>query len=1019
MSDTKAHKDHKRAFLLISIVTLLLLSTCSEVVPTVQAVASDYVTVPGVLNSDYYSAYPYDTTKNLTIGISKYGELIDPNTRIGLQYGTPTSFIDPFASDPFVPEFEWNQGWVINITYSYESQYRNVWAFALYSDSYSDPGSIGKDWQRATSADSTTVLGGRKYGGYSYGGATIGYASTEPFTVLYNGPRRFVGLSNTTIGEDANTPLVRVYLTFIFDKVNKYVVVLKDIKLVDTRKGTGKLQVEFSNRGEWDLGKTTAPVSLALFFDDLSTCYHGWHPFYGDGHPALYDVAQVISTQPTGYVGFAAFWPSLISKYVEAFAATTRKQRLTTMETWKAVFTAHASQTVFTLTPPTNPAPIPYPRGSGIWSDDPMVFVNGELRPEGSAANGYLWSGNNTVTFNIGLADGDKVWIVYKREVHQTEMSASGVPYVIGEWDFDLKHSDDPTTTQFRGVTVYGIVDNHDAGTRNIDREAQYQLDTVFNPWDLRSAVEKQDLSWVFKKTITTSTSTISLTQGLDKFSFVTSSGDGRAEWSYGKAHSKYWSANLSLPAGWDSDDGAAVSVPFGGKLCDIGSLSFWYYKPAVTGAPYPYLVLSLDTDGDGTTDNWLVNAYSTPKVDVAWTQATPSGTPNRWMGQWNLVKDIGGLSTGYEEWAYWKNSTLATTTVLKVAVDYGFGSGTGLAANYVLVDDITVNGYVLSLEDGKLVPSDWDAYLDPNGEYSVAERVFVDGTLIARAGYHLWDPVPGVSTRYYNIDFVSGQITFSWNLAAGSTVKVLYSTMKYDEIGRYEWGIVGRDAATVDSAGLSMISAAFKEKRVEYGLAGEDMFDPAVANQIPSVMSKFGTGNTKADYKDALLRAALKDDWCKTWPITKSNIAGSGGMLANMLAYYGNDFTSAFFASGDFTSYLPWKDKIVALPCWSKDAYASSATTGYAVVTTTKDLNGTVLFLVWGHWGRDTYYASKWFLEDGVFEFQSFPQHATSVILEISYGTDPTHPTVTVPEVLGTISETKVGPKGGIHPDP
>ena len=77
------------------------------------------------------------------------------------------------------------------------------------------------------------------------------------------------------------------------------------------------------------------------------------------------------------------------------------------------------------------------------------------------------------------------------------------------------------------------------------------------------------------------------------------------------------------------------------------------------------------------------------------------------------------------------------------------------------------------------------------------------------------------------------------------------------------------------------------------------------------------------------------------------------------MLAYYGNDFTSAFFASGDFTNYLPWKYKIVALPCWSKNAYASNATTGYAVVTTCKDLNGTVLFLVWGLWGRDTARAS------------------------------------------------------------
>jgi hypothetical protein len=59
-------------------------------------------------------------------------------------------------------------------------------------------------------------------------------------------------------------------------------------------------------------------------------------------------------------------------------------------------------------------------------------------------------------------------------------------------------------------------------------------------------------------------------------------------------------------------------------------------------------------------------------------------------------------------------------------------------------------------------------------------------------------------------------------------------------------------------------------------------------------------------------------------------------------------------------------------------------------------------------------------------YELQRFPDHATSIIIQIDY-CDPLHPTFTIVEVLGTISETMVydplyrlpctSPyKGGIH---
>jgi hypothetical protein len=238
---------------------------------------------------------------------------------------------------------------------------------------------------------------------------------------------------------------------------------------------------------------------------------------------------------------------------------------------------------------------------------------------------------------------------------------------------------------------------------------------------------------------------------------------------------------------------------------------------------------------------------------------------------------------------------------------------------------------------------------------------------------------------------------------------------------GRYEWIVVGRDAASVDSAGAALVAAAFKNKQIEIGIAGVDMWDPEIANQIPWVMAKYGTGDAMVDYHyDHAAgdhRTALRDDWCTTWPVASSNIISVGGPIANVLSWYGNDFTEAFFGIGMFTDYTAWENKIASLTCWNKNAYESDEDTGYAVVGTYKDINGTVILLIWGHWGRDTYYATKWFHEEGIFQLQDAPLCLTSIILEIDYTEHP--PTVSIVECLGPISETEWThgyDKGGIH---
>jgi hypothetical protein len=331
-------------------------------------------------------------------------------------------------------------------------------------------------------------------------------------------------------------------------------------------------------------------------------------------------------------------------------------------------------------------------------------------------------------------------------------------------------------------------------------------------------------------------------------------------------------------------------------------------------------------------------------------------------------------------------------------------------------------------MEEDKLIPCDWDAYC------SFAERVLLNGTLIKRYGYANLT----AHESYYMINFETGNITFyrwvtglgyrAWSLSIGTHIKVLYSTIEENEKGRYEWTIVGRDAHSVDSAGAALVTAAFKNKRIEIGLAGEDMYDPEIANQMPWVMHKFGTENACADYYygGTDYRTALKDDWCTTWPISSSNMMGVGGPLANILAYYGNDFTAALFGLNQFTNYTYWEEKIIPLTCWDitkTQTYASSNTTGYAVISTYKDINGTVLLLIWGHWGRDTFYASRWFHEEGIYQLQEAPSGLTAIIVEIDYestseGYKPTD--FSIVECLGTISETEwthnSEVKGGIH---
>jgi len=281
-----------------------------------------------------------------------------------------------------------------------------------------------------------------------------------------------------------------------------------------------------------------------------------------------------------------------------------------------------------------------------------------------------------------------------------------------------------------------------------------------------------------------------------------------------------------------------------------------------------------------------------------------------------------------------------------------------------------------------------------------------------------------------YTINFTTGVINFTVAPPLGvENIKVLYSTDNVYEVvddnlfgpGRYEWFVVGRDAHSVDSLGTGYVTATLKQKNVTIGRGGMDIiFEESGIQSVPSILHKFGTGNALADYHFDYAggdhRTALKDDWCDrisvytTWPISSSNIITLGGPLINGLTWYVNDFNEAYYGTSDFAYY--GVGAVNALTCWNKNYYYSTEDTGYAAISTYKDINGTVILSLWGVWGRDTYYAGQWF-HDHIEYLQGLNPCVTSIILEIDY-TDPEHPAFSVVEHLGTISE-----KLPIHPDP
>jgi hypothetical protein len=1014
----------KKSIMAILTATIMILSSLGPVlyIQTVQGAdpASWYKTVNGVLGTDTYLLYPY-LNKSSTIGFSQFGETIDGNTKTGLSYDAIDPFAPPGGSPP---EWQWIEGWILNITYVQGGRYKNVWALATYSD-YQDSLGIGGNWHENVTVGSIdlSIRGGRK---------TSGGAVTDPIQVLYDGPRRYVALCKTTIYDSIGhlTPLVSLTFTIDFNKVKKEVIIYKDVKRIDVGKNLGPMQIEFGDRGEWDLGAGAPPKSYARFYTGNTTVYdHNWQPWYENaiqGYDGTYDVCQIIDDE-LAHVGWAAFWPKPILHWV---GATQEEADRDTILTSMVTITDDQEVTATTqqFFTPIKGTPTPYPQNTSAgvqWIEDPMVFVNDVHKIINSSdipKSVTYWRANDTVKFPDGYVprDGDIVRLVYKDGTQSKEEMSSepNSPFVIGEWAFEM--SEAPSI--FRGVTVYGVTDLNDGddyerpdGVDNFDREAAYQLDEIFNPWDLSKAVEKDTSRWVeftFGPTWTSdrrpvmnvsyadwdqyctfservedlNTSTL-LNRWQEDYTFwVADDGYGHIT---GLTSSHYYKITYSTDTAYDQDPFNLTNTVVNRTTANLTTGINW---DGVLGDDWTDpLDVSHEIDVEEFTFD-ILNVSSKPSwptdMNLTWTYTGPT---LEWQVEPFKVfkEDVATLEVGSDSY---ENVSIIPTVNQTVETN----------SSYALQFHIQYLEIVWNITP-------------PSGP------LFTD---YKDVHFYGWDnDVDTVITVTYSN--VTGNFTFSARLEFVNDVRDEPLYTEYIP-GRYEWGIVGRDAASVDSAGLSLVSAAFKNKQVEYGIAGVDMFSSNPQLQMPWVVNKVGAGDAFTNYhynNPTDQRVGLRDDWCTTWPITTSNIIAVGGPLINLVSYYGNDFISAFYGESWLTPYTSWQNKIDAVTCWNKKAYGSSNTTGYATISTYKDINGTVLFLIWGDYGRDTFYVTKWFHEYGIMQLQDAPAGLTSIIVKIPYtsypeGYKPGTPTIV--ECLGTISETlwthNSETKGGIH---
>jgi len=960
------------AILLLSSIWMLPLAN-AVVLPEVPG-GGTYYSDYGVLDTDTYLLYPWENT-SIQVGFSKYGELIDESMGLGLRYDG----VDAFANS-LVPIKDWCSGWIMDIHYTEGGYLRNTWAYALFSDR--TVGGVGGVWRNGQltkdASDPLDTHGGRR---------TNGYAESEPIRLIYDGPREAIYLLDTTIyDKDKNQggdPLVRLTIQLVFNKVKKYVVEIKDIKRIDNNKMDGPFQIEFSQRAEWDLGLSTAPRCYAEFYDNLTTKYIK-HPFYypEGGVPANYDLCQIISAptdpQENKLVGFAAFWPPLISKWVtetyHVLPVSTEVDMpslLCTMETYE-----HEAQLPVSADDLVDPwiyyddltgeivillpkEPVAYPRGEGEWEIAPWVFkeneLNGEydkLLRETTTVPGQ-WKWNETIgpygavvikQFQWGWGDNFKV--VYKRFMKgQTPQMSEALecmeplfedgemvksygmtdepdtPYMFGEWDFDLD-MDHPenSTHQFRCVSVYGVTDLHDAVDPDMPEGVE---DGLFR---IDSEVQYQ-LNEVFNP--------IDLQDVAHKDSFRWAQKGNMSPTIVLKSHfyDKYGNYRPCLegehvvwaPEKWgaycqDSEKvihytGAGVKLLERGTDYTIVGDTITILTGYTSGDRYKVLYTTVLLPGELSLDE---TDFAKRKETTTMFGVNVSRTFHRDYVEWIIDFDETDIAGHWASGADLIFSDGCKLVKIRASNDTAAGYYEWDGSSFVKMDMPPHIEIYMRKEDPTGTAPD---YFEIRLPYSFMMKKCFKWALYVEAS---WPSHSSSEQMIYPKNWEGLPDDFSWSTPWLN----LYPDGICWHTGRWEWTIIGDFAKPSDSLGASMLSSAWSDwKNKELWLSGLDIKATELAPSIPWVMRNHAplNGETReAYYKDPPedLRTSFRDDWCTPDNWMGETIYPYAISSSNMIVVGGPLANLAADYFNDFTDakiFTKYGAGFYATGCWAR----------------------------------------------------------------------------------------------------
>jgi hypothetical protein len=776
-----------------------------------------YYTENGVLGTDSYLLYPYKSA-SMNIGFSKYGELIDNNTNVGLEYNNSR---DPWAELPgatvdnsYLPKNVWINGWMLSVTYNNSlNGLTNVWAAAMFGDlvSYGGPWlnikapySCTYEWQEdfrrsgfeinAAGVVTGTTLsnGGRK---------TNGTCITDPMKIIYNGPRKFIATLTThvwDINQNAGTPLlalVDVMFTIEFSKVSKQVIVFKEVKAIPHPKfEISPLQVrdnrnesvsipagmlcQFSDREEWDLGtKTygqTDPYSSYVHF------YVGQQSLYTDYN----NMFTVLPTLPSGV-------------RIDVYGNSTDPEV-------NLYGSAPQSDGYFDV--------------AQIISNDKKYAAWAAFWPQLSDWEADAGGGRRDLWYRpIAAADP-----------HDTDAFNGQEPFLapltVGEWDFMLAqvHSEFEdgivTDKQFRGIAVYGVSDVHDASDPNmvIDSEARYQMFSVFRPVDLKDAIYGNGLSgpvarWVDKYAADGDTYTFYLRYS-DQFPDKTE----QPGWPF------VFYEDLYISEYWGGFQPHAERVLIDNKL----QVRDTDYEIDYDGNDYAYIYFLGDAPADGSEVKIL---FSTWYADSSYYYDEQSFQYNgawEWLavGRDSAAIDSAGAAMVSTYVTWWTETELRNSALDMQDTRFGPDAASLLSAqrSTLLPDRTGYRDANIGFNLGRLgLKDDWSCHTNADNEvHTEMQGIPIASSSIITVG----GPSANAVTEYTN-DFTDAFATLGGWTGSGGTAGVIYSTScwskntyvpEYDETGK-------------QTVGYGVISA-FKDPNgtvflVLYGYTGQDTY--------------------------------------------------------------------------------------------------------------------------------------------------------------------------------------------------